>query len=159
MIKKIISGGQTGADQAALDFALKTGIEHGGWIPRGRLTELGPLNNKYKLQETKSDKYEERTEKNVLSADATLIFCRGQLSGGSLYTLILTQKHKKPAFVVDLDLLDKKDLIQPTLEDLRRWILRHNVQILNIAGPRASKDLQIYSDVKKYLKNLFKASK
>ena len=86
MIKKIISGGQTGADRAALDTAIKIGIPQGGWIPKGRITEEGPLPDKYQLQEMSSDSYPERTEQNVIDSDGTLIISRGPLTGGSLYT-------------------------------------------------------------------------
>ena len=71
MVKKIISGGQTGVDRAALDAAIKLTIPHGGWIPQGRLTEDGPLPPEYQLQETRSNRYADRTEKNVMDADAT----------------------------------------------------------------------------------------
>ena len=64
MIKKIISGGQTGGDQAALDAAIKLGIDHGGWIPKGRLTENGPLSSSYNLTEMPTSSYPARTEKN-----------------------------------------------------------------------------------------------
>jgi len=67
VIEKIISGGQTGADQGALDTAIRLGIEHGGWIPKGRKTEAGPLADKYHLKEMPSDEYQARTEKNVVS--------------------------------------------------------------------------------------------
>ncbi len=82
MIKRIISGGQTGADQAALDVAIKLDISHGGWIPKGRLTEDGPLPDKYKLQEMPTSSYPKRTEKNILDSDGTLILSHGKLTGG-----------------------------------------------------------------------------
>lgn len=144
---KIISGGQTGADRAALDFAIEHRIPHGGWCPKGRWTEEGQLDKKYNLCETKTAEYEERTLKNVLSSDATLIFCHGELSGGSLHTLILAQIHEKPVLVVDF-----RDSILPL--QVKNWIKKHHVKILNIAGPRASKDPKIYEDVYQYLKKL-----
>ncbi len=81
-IKKIISGGQTGADQAALDFAIKHDIPHGGWIPKGRKTEDGIFPDKYHLQEMPTASYPKRTEKNILDSDGTLIFSKGTLTGG-----------------------------------------------------------------------------
>lgn len=150
-IKKIISGGQTGADQSALDFAIENKFPHGGWCPRGRLTEEGPLDKKYNLQETKTADYDERTLRNVLSSDATLIFCHGELSGGSLHTLILAQIHQKPVWVVDL-----RGSIPP--KQVRDWLKKHQVKILNVAGSRASKDPNIYAGVKHYLKELFNAN-
>jgi hypothetical protein len=78
MITKIISGGQTGADRAALDFALKFNIPHGGWIPKGRIAEDGPLPAKYQLQEMPTSSYPKRTEQNVIDSDGTLILSRGK---------------------------------------------------------------------------------
>ena len=95
MIEKIISGGQTGADRAALDFALKFSISHGGWIPKGRIAEDGPLPEKYQLQEMPTSSYPKRTEQNVIDSDGTVIFSRGKPTGGTDYTrkMVLTQVH------------------------------------------------------------------
>src|SRR5210317_2583040 len=101
MIKKIISGGQTGVDQAALDVAIKLAVAHGGWIPKGRITESGPLPAKYNLKETRSSSYADRTEKNVQDGDGTLILSRGQLSGGSEYTREMAIKHDRPWLHID----------------------------------------------------------
>ena len=103
MIKKIISGGQTGADRAALDVAIRLGIPHGGWIPKGRLTEKGPLPERYRLQEMPTDSYPARTEQNVIDSDGTLIIGRGKLTGGTDYTRHMTLKHKKQLLGIDLD--------------------------------------------------------
>jgi len=86
MIKKIISGGQTGVDRAALDTAIKLGIPHGGWIPKGRLTEEGPLPDRYQLQGMPMSSYPKRTERNVLDLDGTLIIAHGKLTSGIDYT-------------------------------------------------------------------------
>ncbi|RLB35173.1 MAG: hypothetical protein DRH20_11280, partial [Deltaproteobacteria bacterium] len=93
---KIISGGQTGADRAALDFALDAGIPHGGWVPRGRLAEDGPLPARYAVQEIDRRSYAARTEKNVLEADGTLILSHGKLTGGSALTRRLAKRHERP---------------------------------------------------------------
>ena len=82
MIKKIISGGQTGADRAALDVAIKLNIPHGGWILKGCITEDGPLPEIYNLQEMPTESYPARTEQNVIDSDGTLIIARGKLTGG-----------------------------------------------------------------------------
>ena len=94
MIKKIISGGQTGADRAVLDLAINLGIPHCGWIPKGRITEKNPLPKKYRLQLMPTDSYPARTEQNVIDSDGTLIVARGQLTGGIDYTRKMTLKHK-----------------------------------------------------------------
>jgi len=79
MLEKIISGGQTGADQAVLDIAIKLGFPHGGWIPKGRITEAGPLPDKYRLKEMPTDSYSECIEQNVKDSKGTLIISYGKL--------------------------------------------------------------------------------
>src|SRR5688572_12994856 len=85
-VQRIVSGGQTGVDRGALDAAIALGIEHGGWCPRGRLAEDGQIPRRYQLTETKTSKYRERTERNVLDSDGTLILFRALLSGGTELT-------------------------------------------------------------------------
>lgn len=142
MIKKIISGGQTGVDRAALDAAIKLAIPHGGWIPQGRLTENGPLPPEYRLKETRSTSYADRTEKNVLDADGTLIISRGSLTGGSEYTREMAVKHNRLWLHIDLKQIPAFQAAT-TIND---WISKKGIAILNVAGPRASKDPKIYSD-------------
>jgi hypothetical protein len=141
MLKKIISGGQTGVDRAALDAAIRMGISHGGWIPKGRLTEDGPLSEIYHLDEMETDSYPERTEKNVVISDGTLIISRGPLSGGTDYTRKMVLKHGKQMLHIDpalhSNLLDAASLVSS-------WIEMQKIEILNVAGPRASKDPDIY---------------
>ena len=143
MIKKIISGGQTGADRAALDVALKLDISHGGWIPKGRKTENGPLPEKYQLQEMPTDSYEARTKKNVQDSDGTLIIARGKLTGGTDYTRHMALRHKKQLLGIDLSLIGHFDAASLAAS----WIRMQHVKVLNVAGPRGSEDRQIYSDV------------
>lgn len=128
---KIISGGQTGVDRAALDAAIELGITHGGWCPRGRLAEDGRIPDRYALVESASPEYWVRTEQNVVDSDATLILCRGCPSGGTELTLRLAQRHDRPCLVLDLDQ-------SPGPAELRRWLEDHDVKTLNIAGPRQS---------------------
>ena len=140
MIKKIISGGQTGADRAALDVAINLGIPHGGWIPKGRITEEGQLPEKYKLQEMPTESYPKRTEQNVIDSDGTLIISHGSLTGGSAYTRKMAMKHGKPWFHTDLNKL-------PTFHAailIEEWVSKNRIETLNVAGPRASKDPLIY---------------
>lgn len=143
MIKKIISGGQTGADRAALDVAIKLGIPYGGWIPKGRLAENGPIPARYKLQEMPTDSYAARTEQNVADSDGTLIIARGKLSGGSDYTREMALKHKKQLLYVDLNLHEPMDAASL----IASWIKLQRIEILNVAGPRTTKDPSIYRDV------------
>jgi hypothetical protein len=147
MIKKIISGGQTGADRAALDVAIKLNIPHGGWIPKGRKTENGILPDKYQLKEMSTASYPARTEQNVIDSDGTLIVSHGKLSGGSDYTRKMTLKHHKQLLYVDLNNYEPFDAASL----IASWIGMQKVQVLNVAGPRASKDPEIYADVFKIL--------
>lgn len=103
MITKIISGDQTGADQAALDFVVQHDLPHGGWIPKGRKTESGILPDKYHMQEMPTTSYPKRTKKNILEADGTIIFSLGALTGGSLLTRKLVKHLNKPRVHLDLD--------------------------------------------------------
>ena len=152
MIEKIISGGQTGADRAALDVAIKLGITHGGWIPKGRITEEGPLPEKYQMQEMPTESYAARTEQNVIDSDGTLIICRGKPTGGSDYTREMALKHKKHLLHIDLNLTTSFDAASL----VNSWIKLHRIKILNVAGPRASKDPNIYVDAFRILEWAFK---
>lgn len=97
LIERIISGGQSGADRAALDFAIERGIPHGGWCPRGRKAEDGPIDPRYRLRETPSTGYAQRTLWNVRDSDGTVIFTiADRLKGGSRQTAALARKHCKP---------------------------------------------------------------
>jgi hypothetical protein len=151
MIKKIISGGQTGADQAALDTAIEMGIPHGGWVPRGRRTENGRLSEKYRMQETNTIDYAQRTELNVADSDGTLLFSHGELKGGSELTKKLARKHVKPCLHVDLNVLSEYKAV----EIINSWIDVRNLEILNVAGSRASEDPLIYDIVRSILKSVF----
>jgi hypothetical protein len=143
MLKKIVSGGQTGVDRAALDAAIQMGIPHGGWIPKGRLTEQGPLPESYNLREMPTDSYPARTEKNVIDSDGTLIISRGVPQGGTDYTRKMALRHSKQMLHIDLslytNLLDAASLVSS-------WIQMNQIETLNVAGPRASKDADIYDE-------------
>jgi hypothetical protein len=151
MIAKIISGGQTGVDRAALDVAIRLGIPHGGWVPKGRLAEDGPLPDTYALRETPTADYVERTEKNVVDSDGTLIISRGELTGGSEYTREMALKHGRPWLHVDLNRAAAFHAALAIVE----WLSRHNICVLNVAGPRASKDPGIYRDAVALLESVY----
>jgi len=140
MIEKIISGGQTGADQAALDAAIKLGIPHGGWVPKGHITENGPLPDKYNLVEMPTTSYPERTKKNIRESDGTLILSHGRLTGGSEYTRTWALKYGKPMLHIDLSSITPFDA-SVLIND---WIVEYDIKTMNVAGPRASKDSKIY---------------
>lgn len=145
---KIISGGQTGVDRAALDVAIALGIAHGGWCPLGRLAENGTIPSHYQLAETDSPDYAVRTERNVEEADATLILCRGRPSGGTELTRLLAVRHNKPVQVVDLS-------ARPSLAKTRRWLARYAPAVLNVAGPRESQSPGIGAEAAEFLRKLF----
>lgn len=149
-IAKIISGGQTGVDRGALDAALRLGIPHGGWCPRGRLAEDGRIPDQYDLQELDSSDYTARTEKNVVQSDATLILCRGSISGGTLLTYRLADKYDRPCKVVDLN--EPLDVF-----DIRNWLAEHQVGTLNVAGPRESQNPGIERQTRESLVELLSA--
>jgi hypothetical protein len=140
MLEKIISGGQTGADQAALDAAIKLGIPHGGWIPKGRLTEDGPLPTKYNLTEMPTDSYPERTKKNIRESDGTLILSHGMLTKGSEFTRKMALKYQKPLLHIDFNHMIPFDAAVV----INNWMVDHDIKTLNVAGPRSSSDPKIY---------------
>ncbi len=151
-INKIISGGQTGADRAAFDFALEKGIQMGGFVPKGRRAEDGKIPDKYpNLIETSKRNYTQRTELNIINADATLILSHGELKGGSLLTRELAGKHNKSFLFIDFAEFDIK-LASETAKD---FIKITNCKTLNIAGSRASGDAEIYRKTKDFLTMLF----
>lgn len=140
MIDRIVSGGQTGADRAALDFALANGIRVGGWVPNGRLAEDGRIPEHYPdLIETESADPAVRTARNVRDSDATLILSHGPLDGGSLLTFEEATRARKPVLHLDLDQMTAV----AAAARLRSWLAALRPRTLNVAGPRASKDPRI----------------
>lgn len=140
MIDRIVSGGQTGADRAALDFALANGIRVGGWVPRGRRAEDGRIPERYPdLVETESADPAVRTARNVRDSDATLILSHGSLDGGSKLTFEEAARAHKPALHLDLDQMD----VAAAAARLRSWLAERRPETLNVAGPRASRDPRI----------------
>jgi hypothetical protein len=139
-VEKIISGGQTGADRAGLDVALELGLAIGGWVPQGRRAEDGVVPARYTgLRETDSAAYEERTERNVREADATVVFCFGAPTGGTALTVRLAERLGRPHLVVDLERWGEETAVP----ELRRWLAQVRPTVLNVAGPRASGEPRI----------------
>ena len=150
MLAKIISGGQTGADQGALDGAMDLHFPHGGWISTGRKTENGPLAKKYQLRELVSPAYRDRTEKNVLDSDGTLIVSHGELTGGSALTRTLAKKHHKPWLHIDFDLVSMEDSVDQACS----WIIGNKIEVVNIAGSRSSSDPLIYEKTRSLVRGM-----
>lgn len=145
MTGRIVSGGQTGVDRAALDTALEMGIPCGGWCPRGRKAEDGTIPSTYPLQETESRNYNARTKLNLRDSDATLVLTWGELSGGTENTVRLAEKLGKPCFIVFLNAP-----VDPYL--VFEWMMVYNFQVLNIAGSRESKHPGIYDEARWFLR-------
>jgi len=146
-IKKIVSGGQTGADIAGIDAAIELGVPHGGWLPKGRLTEDGPLPEKYQLQEMPTASYPKRTAQNVIDSDGTVIFTHGALTGGSKLTRKQALKHGKPLLHLELSATMEGNVVQT----LRTFIEENDIQVLNVAGSRGSRDPALYGKVFKII--------
>ena len=150
VLRKIVSGGQTGADQGALDGALDLNFPHGGWISAGRKTENGPLAKKYRLRELVSPAYRDRTEKNVNDSDGTLIVSHGELSGGSALTRSFALKHHKPWLHIDFDLYNMSKAVDKVFP----WIVANKIEVLNVAGSRLSSDSSIYEKTRSLVREM-----
>ncbi len=136
----IVSGGQTGVDRAALDAALAAGIPCGGWCPGGRMAEDGPIPEHYPLTEIPGSGYIERTRANVADSDGTVILHGDVLEGGTLQTLRFCEELGKPSLVIARGETDEAGAAAA----IAGFVARHGIRRLNIAGPRASKQAQIY---------------
>lgn len=135
MIEKIISGGQTGVDQAALKFAIDHNIPHGGWCPKGRKAENGIIPKEFILRETSSEDYSERTRLNIRDSDGTLILVPKipiSITDGTLLTIEEVKKIQKPFLIIDLSEND------PPRDKINDWVNENHIKTLNIAGPRES---------------------
>ncbi len=173
MVERIISGGQTGVDRAALDAALEKNFPCGGWCPLGRKAEDGTIPARYPLKETDSPDYEERTERNVAEADGTLALTRGEPTGGTAFTIAIARGYGKPCLVLDLDTtfhcnqvkernggrglhsaLESMDVTLPIT--IQTWLRENNIRVLNVAGPRESTNLGIYKMAKALLEKIVK---
>ena len=144
---RIVSGGQTGVDRAALDVALAFSLDCGGWCPKGRRAEDGPLDDRYPLRETPRRRYGQRTDWNVRDSNGTLILFRTGMDGGTRLTWDRARSRGRPCRQVDLDR-------NPGTEAVMRWIRRHRIQVLNVAGPRESSSPGVYDRARAFLVRL-----
>ena len=137
---KIISGGQTGVDRAALDVALSHGINCGGWCPAGRLDEFGKIPDHYPVQELQSGGFTERTLQNVKDSDGTVVIYPGELRAGTEQTVRFSVELKRPHQLIDASKLSAEDAAELIVE----FVSENKIGILNVAGPRQSEWPQGY---------------
>jgi len=164
LISKIISGGQTGADRAGLDAAIRAGIPHGGHCPRNRRCEYGVVPQCYRLLETQSSGYAERTERNVFNSHCTIVFTYGPASGGSAQTIAFASKIGRPCLHVDLNILSNAaaawqiaDWIFVDVGLSYAHLLAEPFPVVNIAGSRESKAPRITHRVMHILLTILKS--
>jgi Circularly permutated YpsA SLOG family len=150
-VRRMVSGGQTGVDRAALDVAIELGLPCGGWCPRGRRAEDGPIPGIYPLRETPSASYPERTAWNVRDSDGTLIITRGKPRGGTALTVSLARRAGKPVMVVDLNGGADVGRVQA-------FIVENGIRVLNVAGPRESEAPGIHDQAAALLRALLSAA-
>jgi Circularly permutated YpsA SLOG family len=144
---RIVSGGQSGVDRAALDVALALGMPCGGWCPRGRRAEDGPIPARYPLREMPTSAYPERTARNVRDSDGTLVLTRGRPRGGTALTTALARRGRKPALVVDLE-------AEPDADAVRAWLVENRIRVLNVAGPREGEHPGIHDQALTFLRQV-----
>ena len=148
-LKKVVSGGQTGVDRAALDAAKDCGLEIGGWCPAGRTAEDGAIDARYPLEETASDDPAERTILNVRDSDGTLVLTPSEVSGGTALAVEEARRLGKPLLIVAP--------MEETFDEASTWLANEPIEVLNVAGPRASEVDTIYAFARDYLERLFRA--
>src|SRR5262245_61678548 len=146
----IVSGGQTGVDRAALDVALGLELPCGGWCPRGRRAEDGPVDPRYPLRETPSPAYRQRTAWNVRDSDGTLVLHRGVIGGGTAYTVRVARRLGRPCHLVELG-----ERARPA--DARDRLEGPRIRVLNVAGPRESTHPGIGAEAAAFLRGLLRS--
>jgi predicted Rossmann fold nucleotide-binding protein DprA/Smf involved in DNA uptake len=154
---KILSGGQTGVDRAALDIAIELGIPHGGWCPKGRVSEDGVIPSQYQLVEMESELYADRTRQNIIDSEGTLILYHERLQGGTLLTSRFAEQQNKPCHKVRLTRVPQPSgskSLAVKIKAARKWLYENKIYTLNVAGPRGSKEPEIYLRAKEFLKLL-----
>ena len=148
---KIVSGGQTGVDHAALDWAIANSVPHGGWCPKGRKAEDGIIASCYNLTETPSSEYSERTQWNVRDSDGTVVFSISEaIFAGTLLTVESAKKYEKPYIHICKKLVDVD-----TVNRFQLFLLDFGIVNLNVAGHRASDEPEVYQFVREILDRAF----
>lgn len=148
-LARIVSGGQTGADRGGLDAAIRLGIEHGGWCPQGRRSEDGVIPPRYALREAPDHGYRDRTRRNVIDSDATIVFTRGRLTPGSRQTMEMAREAGRPALHVDVSRWPKAR--DGDIERFHEWLEENRIGTLNVAGSRESQAPGLQVKVEQFL--------
>lgn len=148
-LEKIISGGQTGVDRAALDVAIELNINYGGWCPRGRRSEDGIVPERYELQEAPTSNYADRTALNVRDSDGTLILAKEPLRGGTALTRKMTERYGRPSCIVDPHSV-------ASIAKVAEWLKENRIKVLNVAGPRERLQQDIGKNASQFLRRLLK---
>ncbi|MGE0372276.1 MAG: putative molybdenum carrier protein [Gammaproteobacteria bacterium] len=151
MIEKILSGGQTGVDRAALDAAMELGIACGGWCPAGRHADDGPIPARYPLEETADMDHTVRTEHNVRDSDGTLMFYRGELQGGTAYAVLMAEQLGRPVLAVNLER-------PPAPAEVAAWLERNGVRRVHIGGQREKTSPGIYAASGRLIRDILRLS-
>ena len=150
---KIVSGGQTGVDRAALDAALESGVEAGGWCPEGRRAEDGVIPEKYPVKELPKAGYRQRTRRNVIDSDGTAIIYFGYPTGGTEKTITYCINERKTYVMIDADVLS----IERAAKKIEHFIVEHSIAVLNVAGPRASGEPRAYAYARKLILSMLRS--
>ena len=158
VVSEIVSGGQTGVDRAALDVALALGLACGGWCPKGRRAEDGPIPARYPLRETAGAGYGERTRLNVRDSDATLVLARGAPAGGARLTVELAGDLGRPCLVVNMTPDSDAEILESGAAAVRAWLAENRVRVLNVAGPRESEAPGIGAEAAAFLADILRHS-
>ena len=146
---KIISGGQTGVDRAALDVALKRGIESGGWCPTRRLDEFGRIPDRYPLKELKNGGFTERTLQNVNDSDGTVIIYAGDVRGGTEQTVKFCVEQQRPHVLIEASTVS----VERAAHLIADFVHENNIRTMNVAGPRQSEWTEGYDYAYRALDN------
>lgn len=159
MLKKIVSGGQTGVDRAALDAAMKLNLDCGGWCPKGRLDEISTIPARYSTlveisgeYANAQDNFNARTVKNIIDSDGTLIIVPSwplpeNIKDGTILTIDEIKRQNKPYYILNLMSYDLNDCVS--------WMTDSEIEILNVAGPRESSSPGVYCASECLLETLF----
>ena len=150
MIKKIISGGQAGAEKAALDAALKLGIPHSGWAYKGGKTDEGPLPKQYRVQETSNKSFSNRIKMNVLDAAGVVTFSYGKLPIGLKIVRELASNHNRPYLHIDLS----ESSFNIAAATVRAWMIKNDIEVIYVTGQKPLKGSDIHSEVVKVIEGV-----